>query len=213
MESEYVHEVYEKIAQHFSDTRYRPWRKVREFLDAQDTLSLIGDIGCGNGKNMCYRDDLMYIGCDITENLLEIAEKKTNSICRVSGTFRASGTNLPIRKNLLDGVISIAVLHHLSEVKDRTQFVRELIRCTRSKGKILFTVWALEQPKKEKWIDRGNGDFFIPWTDKTGETYNRFYHFFSEQEIIDFSKEFTDECNIVDISTECYNHYVTLEKI
>lgn len=207
MESNYVHDVYEKIAQHFSDTRYSPWKKVREFLDSQDKLSLIGDIGCGNGKNMCYRDDLIYMGCDITENLLEIAEKKTRS-----NLFRASGTNLPIRTNSLDGIISIAVLHHLSDAKDRKQFIRELIRCTQSKGKILFTVWALEQPKKEKWIDKGNGDFFIPWTDKTGVTYNRFYHFFSEEEITEFSKEFMDECNIIDISTECYNYYVTLEK-
>ena len=31
-EQQYVHDVYEKIAQHFSSTRYKPWPVVEEFL-------------------------------------------------------------------------------------------------------------------------------------------------------------------------------------
>jgi len=33
MEKEHVYDVYEKIAPHFSNTRYKPWPKVEEFMN------------------------------------------------------------------------------------------------------------------------------------------------------------------------------------
>jgi hypothetical protein len=55
-------------------------------------------------------------------------------------------------------------------------------------GKLLFTVWALEQTIKPKWISqRNNGDYLIPWLDKyTKQTFYRFYHLFSYDEIKQF---------------------------
>lgn len=52
-------QVYENIADHFSDTRYKPWPKVSSFLSSLPAGSVILDVGCGNGKNMglshqCY---------------------------------------------------------------------------------------------------------------------------------------------------------------
>ena len=54
IEEVYVKHVYNTIAKEFSDTRYRPWTCVEEFLDGVEENSYIGDIGCGNGKNMLY---------------------------------------------------------------------------------------------------------------------------------------------------------------
>ena len=56
--------VYENIANEFDKTRYRPWSTVEKILDTFDKDSLNGDFGCGNGKNMLYRDDLKFIGID-----------------------------------------------------------------------------------------------------------------------------------------------------
>ena len=46
-----VKDVYNKIAKEFSDTRY-VLGHVLKILDSVKPGSKIGDIGCGNGKNM-----------------------------------------------------------------------------------------------------------------------------------------------------------------
>jgi ubiquinone/menaquinone biosynthesis C-methylase UbiE len=201
----YVHSVYENIAQHFSDTRYSQWKCVRDFLDNLPPSSFVADIGCGNGKNMLYRDDLVYVGCDITDNLVTIAKNKTRS-----DILRASGLELSYRDNVFDASMSIAVIHHMATHSDRKKFISELVRCTNKGGYIMFTVWMMDQPRKAKWIDNGGGDFFIPWTDKSGTTYNRYYHFFTQDELMDLIKGM--ECNLIKIYEECYNYVVILQK-
>lgn len=49
-ELENVHQVYNEIANHFSETRHSPWPKVTNFLERFDIGSVLVDVGCGNGK-------------------------------------------------------------------------------------------------------------------------------------------------------------------
>ncbi len=44
-EQEHVHQVYSKIASHFSDTRYKPWPRIAEFLQSLPAGSLVTDVG------------------------------------------------------------------------------------------------------------------------------------------------------------------------
>ena len=44
-EKEHVHEIYSQIATHFSDTRYKPWPRIAEFLNSLPAGSLVADIG------------------------------------------------------------------------------------------------------------------------------------------------------------------------
>lgn len=47
-EKEHVHDVYSKIASHFSDTRYKAWPRIAEFLNSLPSGSSVADIGgCG----------------------------------------------------------------------------------------------------------------------------------------------------------------------
>ncbi len=62
LEQEHVHKVYNEIAHNFSDTRHKPWPRVVEFLRTFPSGSLILDVGCGNGKYMNIRNDLMMVG-------------------------------------------------------------------------------------------------------------------------------------------------------
>jgi alkylated DNA repair protein alkB family protein 8 len=62
LEQEHVHKVYNDIAHHFSDTRYKPWPRVVDFLRTFSSGSLVLDVGCGNGKYMNIRNDLMMVG-------------------------------------------------------------------------------------------------------------------------------------------------------
>ena len=92
LEKEHVKEVYEIIADHFSGTRYKAWPVVEAFfLNLQ--AGYVGlDVGCGNGKNMVLRKDVITLGFDLYElfffyefdaikhfrswNLLEICKTK-----------------------------------------------------------------------------------------------------------------------------------------
>ena len=56
-----VKDVYNKIANEFNNTRYRPWTFVENFLYNIPKNSIIGDIGCGNGKNMLYRKIVLIL--------------------------------------------------------------------------------------------------------------------------------------------------------
>ena len=60
----------------------------------------------------------------------------------------------------LDGVLCIAVLHHISTVERRIAMLAELARTLRCGGRVLVTVWASqqEQPGKlAKWEPIGQG--------------------------------------------------------
>jgi hypothetical protein len=45
LEKAYVHDVYDQISGHFSDTRYRAWPRVRTFLLDLEPGSLVCDVG------------------------------------------------------------------------------------------------------------------------------------------------------------------------
>jgi len=76
MEKEHVYEVYEKIAPHFSNTRYKPWPKIAEFLNKLEDGSLVADVGCGNGKYLGVNKKLHMIGTDRSFGLINICREK-----------------------------------------------------------------------------------------------------------------------------------------
>lgn len=154
IERKYVYDVYNKIAPHFSSTRYKPWPQVAKFLDSLPEHSLVADDGCGNGKYLKYTEDsnLIMMGTDISENLLKICKERG---CEV---FTGDSLLLPIKSNTFDHVISIAVLHHFSNNLQRKRALKELIRIVKPQGKVLVTVWAFEQNKKFP-----KQDLFVPW--------------------------------------------------
>ena len=76
LEKRHVHEVYEKIAGHFSDTRHTPWPRIAEFLWNQPTGSLVADVGCGNGKYLGINDNLFKTGSDRSTNLAAICQQR-----------------------------------------------------------------------------------------------------------------------------------------
>ena len=137
-----VKNVYNAIAKEFSQTRYRPWSCVEEFLDDVKSGSKIGDIGCGNGKNMKYRKDCNNYGCDFSEELVDI--------CRKDGlnTIYGDVLDIPYESESFDYTICIAVIH-LSTCEKR-KAIEEIMRVTKKGGKAMILVWALEQPSDSR---------------------------------------------------------------
>lgn len=176
-EQAHVHEVYEVIAPHFSSTRYKPWPKVKEFVDSLPSGSIFCDVGCGNGKNLGLRDSIYGFGCDRSENLLGLSRTRGHE------SVRCDGLKLAYRSNVFDAALSIAVVHHFATAERRLHAVQEIIRILKPGGVALIYVWAVEQAK-----DRGGVDVFIDWEvhskfDETNTVHKRYYHLFKKGEL------------------------------
>ncbi|KAF8969511.1 tRNA methyltransferase, has a role in tRNA modification [Entomortierella lignicola] len=141
-EQEYVHNVYQAIAPHFSATRYKPWPVVEEFLLTMPSGYIGADVGCGNGKYIGVNSKLFIHGSDRSSNLI--------SICGERG------------HEAMDFAISIAVIHHFISPERRVAAIDEILRVVRIGGKILIFVWALEQTGKRDF-DKNTQDVFVPW--------------------------------------------------
>ena len=145
MEKQHVYEVYEKIAPHFSNTRYKPWPEIVANLNSLPSGSLVADVGCGNGKYLGVNKQLHMIGTDRSFNLIGCAKERDQSF----QTFVADSLQLPLRSNAFDAVISIAVVHHFSSSSLRVQALSEMHRILRVGGSVLVYVWAYEQEHRK----------------------------------------------------------------
>ena len=151
-----MYEVYDKIAPHFSNTRYKPWPKIQKYMDSLPQGSLNIDVGCGNGKYLgCNRHNVFSIGTDRSINLLGICRDRDQDF----QTFHCDSLKLPVRDGVFDSCISIAVIHHFSTKTLRAAALREMHRILRMKGQVLVYVWAFEQEVKKFQTQ----DVFVPW--------------------------------------------------
>lgn len=145
LEKLHVHQVYESIADHFSETRHKPWPKVVDFL--RQSLcpgAVLVDVGCGNGKYLGQIEDIYQIGLDYSRNLLGFVRDKN---CEA---VRSDALNLPLNDRVADACISIAVIHHFSTLERRIRAVQEIHRILKINGKGLIYAWAKDQDLNEK---------------------------------------------------------------
>ncbi|GIY57304.1 probable tRNA methyltransferase 9B, partial [Caerostris darwini] len=209
LEKAYVHDVYDQIAPHFTDTRYRPWPRVKQFILELEPGSLVADIdfalpkgqqekggllhwngatqfefnsinlercylmglhpslqttangqlgialafGCGNGKYLDINPDVMKIGSDRCAALTAAARSKNFEV------LTSDNLHMPFRDETFDAVLSIAVIHHFATTDRRIAAIKELTRVLRIGGKVLITVWAMEQ--RHRKFD--SQDVLVPW--------------------------------------------------
>ena len=238
MEKQHVYEVYDKIAPHFSNTRYKPWPKIAEFLNGLEPGSVVADVGCGNGKYLGVNKNLQMVGTDRSFNLIQICGERSNGEFQ---TFVADSLSLPLRSDTFDNVISIAVVHHFSNVSLRVQALSELRRILKPGGTMLVYVWAYEQEHKKF----ATQDVFVPWhlhdtyeeqkkqnqkeanpenskyidtaikdDNKQATVYHRYYHVFKEGEMEQLIMEhFEGRLEIVNRYYDHANWVVELRKI
>lgn len=160
-EQEYVHEVYNEIASHFSKTRYKPWPIVEKFLKARADYSIGLDVGCGNGKYLGINKKLYMIGSDRSDGLIGCAHQISDGKYALAV---ADGLNLPHDDNRFDFAISIAVIHHFATEERRIDAIRHILSKLRTGGQFLVYCWALEQEKSRRGYKEGDDqDILIPW--------------------------------------------------
>ncbi len=159
-----------------------------------NTGEKILDLGCGNGRLLeIVGDKADYYGIDTSKKLIEIAREK---YC--SGKFSVSEPlTLSFQNDFFDKVFCLAVLHHIPSRKFRKDFLKEIKRILKPKGKLVLTVWDLNNdPKAKRFLFKYTllkligklkldyKDIFYPWKDSKRKILTqRYIHIFSEREI------------------------------
>lgn len=178
-----LRKIYNEIAEHFDETRYKTWDEVENFIKSLKTKEVSADLGCGNGRHtipLANKTKKVY-ALDISEELLKITKEKIqdNKINNVE-FIRSNITETPIEDNKIDSFIYIATLHHLKE-GEREESLKEIKRITKNEYKGLISVWARDQPRFKDKTE--NGDAYVEWERKDGETFERYYHLFTMEEL------------------------------
>ena len=136
-----VSKFYKENAKNFSKTRVFPWPSTREFLDNLPENFKVLDIGCGNGRNLFFRNDLDMVGIELSKELYERA--KIN--CPKARIINSDINELDnIKDEKFDLIICTAVLEHL-EYPEKT--VSNIYSLLSENG---ITVWTVPDPFWEK---------------------------------------------------------------
>ena len=195
-----VKDIYELIAHHFKVTRVFTWSWIDTFVHSINKNSLIYDIGCGNGRNMGYKD-YNFIGIDNCENFINICREKKYKV------ILSNMMNIELPDNSGDAIISIASFHHLSTHENRIKALQEMKRLIKPNGEILISVWSINQPDKTKVKFDKYGDTIVKWNKK----YDRYYYIFQIDEILQLFK--LAKLDVVEHKYDCGNEIFILTKI
>lgn len=177
-----IEKSYDLISEYFSVTRIFTWKWTDKFIDSLENFSLILDIGSGNGRNTNYNNHIIF-GLDIS--FLQLKKKSLKN----SFSVHANMINIPYKDNIFDSIIGIASFHHLKSIEERHLCLKEIKRVLKKNGKILLSIWSINQPKKTKRIFNNYGDTIVNWnTNKKDQNGNqiiipRYYYIFEINEI------------------------------
>lgn len=190
IQTNFVKNAYDTISTEFKATRAFTWSWTDEFILNLQHNSIILDIGCGTGRNLNY-SNVNIIGVDISFEQLRHCTKNT---------IQTIMSILPFKNNTFDFILSIASFHHLNKIDDRIKCLEEMSRVLVSGGKILLSVWSINQPAKTKRKFTKYGDTFVYWRDIP-----RYYYIFEISEIKNLiCKYFTIEKHFWDCGNEIF---------
>lgn len=200
---------YDTIANEFDKTRIRLWSCVINFLNSFSANSKILDIGCGNGKYLNYRNDLIMKGIDISIKLVEICKKKGFDV------IKASMTDIPFEDNSFDGVICVASYHHLDNDMDRQKTLNEIYRILKNNGIAFLEVWSKEQldNSNKNSLNFKRKSNLVKWTSiETGNIYYRYYNIYAKGDLEEEITRLKPEFKIIENGYEKGNYFVKLQK-
>jgi len=202
-EKRYVSDVYNEICHHFNETRGYQWKWITDFIESFPKDTLILDIGCGSGRNMC-NPNYRFLGIDNSEEFIRLCISK-----KLSVKFNDM-TRIDLPMNHLQAIICIASFHHLKTPERRLTALKEIQRIIQPGGRILLSVWSITQPEKTRRKFTEYGDTLVPWNNNRGKIYNRYYYIFKIEEIKTLFKR--AGLKLISHSWDCGNEIFILTK-
>lgn len=169
--------TYERIADHFAETRSFPWDTVVEVTENVGPVDWALDLGCGNGRHVPALERIAdaVIGLDLSPSLLALAAADNPAAHWVRGDV----VELPVRDRSIDLCLYIATIHHLPTPAERLRSLAEIDRVLAPAGRVLVSAWSVSHRK----FDRTRGhDRWVDWTLPDGEHVPRFYHVYDLDE-------------------------------
>lgn len=205
-----VKESYDKIAIYFANTRVFTWLWTDNFINSLDKNSLILDIGSGNGRNTKYSNNMIF-GLDISFEQLKMRRNINDVTNLSSSSIQGNMITLPFKSKKFDAILSIASFHHLSTIEERHNCLQEMKRILIPNGKILLSVWSINQPPKTKRKFDNYGNINVNWNTNKKDTNGnfiiipRYYYIFKLNEIKELlSTYFTIEKYYWDCGNEIF---------
>lgn len=184
---------YNNFAKSFAHSRKNMrWEELEYFFSLFSGEENIGDIWCGSGRFLEQYLQYFwiplenYIGIDLSEKLLEQAQKDFPRYNFIQG-------NMLDIKNILEyknvnTLVMIASFHHLQDITQRLTFLKTAYQILPKWWKIYMTNWFLDSDKnREKYKDseiiRTVNEFWSRDFDIKFWNNSRFYHSFSLSEL------------------------------
>jgi ubiquinone/menaquinone biosynthesis C-methylase UbiE len=197
--------TYDRIADHFAETRAHPWPEVVSFLDGK-TGAVGLDLGCANGRHaerLAERTDRV-LGIDVSRELLSAARERARErgYAEQLATVAGDAAGIPLSSDSVDLAVYVATLHHLTSRASRVESLSELARVLSPDGRALVSAWSTAHDR----FDRDAGfDTEVDWTLPSGTTVPRFYHIYAPEEFRDDIEDSSLELVSFELSSgNCY---------
>ncbi|MBI2064544.1 MAG: class I SAM-dependent methyltransferase, partial [Candidatus Yanofskybacteria bacterium] len=172
--------TYNRIAKDwFEDHKEDTWwiSSTNKFVSFLKPGNLVLDVGCGAGIKSKYliRKGLNVVGIDLSEEMIEIAKIEVPE-----ARFKVADIIEPLEfDEKFDGIFAQAVLLHVPK-DDIKNVLTNLIDLLKPKGYLYIAVKGLKEGQPEEQIIKEN-DY--------GYEYERFFSFYTPEELIDYLKE------------------------
>ncbi|KKS95847.1 hypothetical protein A3B05_02645 [Candidatus Giovannonibacteria bacterium RIFCSPLOWO2_01_FULL_43_160] len=194
-----LRETYNRIAEDWhKDHKQDNWwvEGTNKFVSLLKPNSLVLDAGCGAGNKSKYLigKGLKVVGIDFSDKLIEIAKRETPS-----GKFFAMHINEADKlEEKFDGIFMQAVLLHIHK-KDAKKTIKKLLDKLKLGGYLYIAV-------KEK--KSGGADEEIKTENDYGYPYERFFSYFTLDEIKNLMKELELEISYENISSFGHTRWI-----
>jgi len=177
--------VYDRIADHFSQTREYAWPEVEAFVDNEidrcGDLDQALDLGCGNGRHAqtLAEAGASVVGLDVSRGLLNEARQRATERGFDVDLVHGDASRHPFINDQFSQVVYVATLHHLPTREARRQSLSEVGRVLAPDGRGLVSAWSTAHDRFD--ADKGF-DTTVDWTLPGGKQVGRYYHIYDPEE-------------------------------
>ena len=198
---------YNTEAKKYAETRKKFWHEEKAILDAisplfesKDKVRVL-EFGCGSGRfatllNQNFPGQFDYVGIDLSDELLFYASQDNPNLTFFQWDITKLVKNFD--QESFDLIVWTSSFQHIPTNKECSFLMKNFYRLLDYDGMLLMTNWSLSdwfikkhwkivmkarissRFKMNKWSAR---DLMVPRTDENWKVYERFYHFFSLEEL------------------------------